>query len=230
MSDNNVMKLTKHGHACLELELGGERLLVDPGFYSEPMGGTPNVIAVVITHQHDDHCFEDQLDAIIATQLAAGRPAPKIYSVDEVCARLANSAKARGTSYDTVAVHHGDFIEHGPFTLEFFGDMHAEIHRSIPLVQNCGVMVNGKLYYPGDSFTQPDRPVELLAVPTSAPWLKISDVIDFVAAVRPRRSFATHNALLSDFGHSLNNGRVKSTTEAGGGEFTYLQIGDSLEV
>ena len=229
MSDNNVMKLTKHGHACLEFELGGERLLLDPGFYSEPMGATPNVRAIVITHQHDDHCFEDQLDAIIATQVAAGRPAPKIYSVDEVCARLAKAAEIRGTRYDSQAVHHGDFIEDGPFTLEFFGDLHAEIHRSIPLVQNCGVMVNGKLYYPGDSYTQPDRPVELLAVPTSAPWLKISDVIDFVAAVKPRRSFATHNALLSDFGHALNNGRVQSTTEAGGGEFTYLKIGDSLE-
>ena len=229
MSDNNVMKVTKHGHACLEFETGGERLLLDPGFYSEPMGATQNVRAIVITHQHDDHCFEDQLDAIIETQVAAGLPSPKIFSTDSVCARLADAAKSRGTSYDTVAVHHGDFWQEGPFTLEFFGDMHAEIHRNIPLVQNCGVMVNGKLYYPGDGYTLPDRPVEVLAVPTSAPWLKISDVIDFVAAVKPRRSFATHNALLSDFGHTLNNGRVQSTTEAAGGEFTYLQIGDSLE-
>jgi L-ascorbate metabolism protein UlaG (beta-lactamase superfamily) len=66
------MKLTKHGHACLELELDGARVLVDPGFYSEPMGHVQNVVAIVITHQHDDHCFEDQLDAIIATAEAAG--------------------------------------------------------------------------------------------------------------------------------------------------------------
>ncbi|MEY4367444.1 MAG: hypothetical protein RLZ28_859 [Actinomycetota bacterium] len=230
MSDNNVMKVTKHGHACIEFELGGERLLLDPGFYTEPMGETQNVVAIVITHVHDDHCFEDQIDAIIAAQLAAGRLAPKIFSVDEVCARLSASAATRGTNYNTQAVYHGDFIEVGPFTLEFFGDLHAEIHRSIPLVQNCGVMVNGQVYYPGDSFTLPDRSVEVLAVPTSAPWLKIGDVIDFVAAVRPRRSFATHNALLSEFGHTLNNGRVKATTEAGGGDFTYLEIGDSLTV
>jgi len=230
MSDNNVMKVTKHGHACLEFEIAGQRLLLDPGVYTESMAGSANVVAIVITHQHDDHCFEDQLDAIIATQLAAGRPAPKIFSVDEVCARLAAAAATRGTAYDTQAIHHGDFIEAGPFTLEFFGDLHAEIHRSIPLVQNCGVMVNGQVYYPGDSYTLPDRAVEVLAVPTSAPWLKIGDVIDFVAAVRPNRSFATHNAHLSEFGHTLNNGRVKATTEAGGGEFTYLEIGDSLEV
>jgi L-ascorbate metabolism protein UlaG (beta-lactamase superfamily) len=230
MSDNNVMKITKHGHACLEFEIDGERVLLDPGFYTEAMGSTQNVRAIVITHQHDDHCFEDQIDAITATQLAAGREAPKIYSVDEVCARLAKAAAVRGTKYDTVAVHHGDFYQDEAFSFEFFGDLHAEIHRSYPLVQNCGVMVNGQVYYPGDSYTLPDRPVEVLAVPTSAPWLKIGDVIDFVAAVKPKRSFATHNALLSDRGHALNNGRVQSTTEAVGGTFSYLLDGDSIEV
>ena len=129
-----------------------------------------------------------------------------------------------------MAVHHGDFYEDGDFTFEFFGDLHAEIHRNFPTVQNCAVLVNGKLYYPGDSYTLPDRAVEVLAVPTSAPWLKIGDVMDFVTAVRPRRSFATHNALLSDRGHALNNGRVKATTEAGGGEFTYLLDGESMTV
>jgi hypothetical protein len=69
----------------------------------------------------------------------------------------------------------------------------------------------------------------MLACPTSAPWLKIGDVMDFVAAVGPRKSFATHNALLSEHGHALNNGRVKMVPEAGGGEFTYLQDGQSLE-
>ena len=230
MSDNNVMKITKHGHACLEFEVDGERVLLDPGFYTEPMGEVENVRAIVITHQHDDHCFEDQIDAITARQVAAGRKPPKIYSVDEVCARLAKAAEVRGTSYDTVAVHHADFYADDNFTFEFFGDLHAEIHRSYPLVQNCAVMVNGQVYYPGDSYTLPDRPVDVLAVPTSAPWLKIGDVIDFVTAVQPKRSFATHNALLSDRGHALNNSRVQSSTEAGGGEVTYLLDGESITV
>ena len=54
--------------------------------------------------------------------------------------------------------------------------------------------------------------------------------MDFVAQVRPKRSFATHNALLSDIGHDLNNARVKQVTEEFGGEFTYLKVGDSLEI
>jgi L-ascorbate metabolism protein UlaG (beta-lactamase superfamily) len=211
------MKLTKHGHACLELEKEGSRLIIDPGFYTEPMNGVAGVVAMVITHMHDDHCYEEQIDRILADN-----PNAKIFGTDEVAKRL-------GTRNAT-AVHHGDWHQVGPFTLEFFGDLHQEIHRSIPLIQNTGVMVDDRLYYPGDSYTQPDRPVEILACPTSAPWLKIGDVMDFVAAVKPKRSFATHNALLSDLGHALNNGRVKMVTEVGGGEFTYLEVGDSLEI
>ena len=215
------MKITKHEHACLELLEGGQRILIDPGVYTSPMGEVGDVVAVVITHNHDDHCFEAQLASIQATN-----PAMHVYSTDEVCARLAKSLP----KLPTTAVHHGDFYEVGPFTLEFFGDLHQEIHRSIPLIQNCGVMVNDRLYYPGDSYTQPDRDVELLACPTSAPWLKIGDVMDFVAAVKPKRSFATHNVHLSDFGHDLNNGRVKLVTEQFGGSFEYLLPGDSTEV
>ncbi len=215
------MKITKHGHACLELLEGGQRILIDPGFYTEPMGQITDVLAVVITHKHDDHCYEQQLREILVTN-----PTAQIFGTDEVKARLVESMPVD----EVTAVHHGDFYPVGGFTLEFFGDMHQEIHRSIPLIQNCGVMVNGKLYYPGDSYTQPDRPVEVLACPASAPWLKIGDVMDFVDAVKPARSFATHNALLSDLGHELNNGRIKLVTEQNGGSFEYLKVGDSLEV
>jgi hypothetical protein len=54
--------------------------------------------------------------------------------------------------------------------------------------------------------------------------------MDFVAAIKPNQSFATHNALLSDLGHDLNNGRVKLVTEQSGGKFTYLKVGDSLNI
>ena len=211
------MKVTKHGHACLELELDFKRVIIDPGFHTEDMSGVSDVLAVVITHKHDDHCFEAQLEAIRKTN-----PELKIFGTREVKQRL--------TGFEVTEVFHGDFYQVGPFTLEFFGDMHQEIHRSIPLIQNVGVFVNDTLYYPGDSYTKPDRPVEVLACPTSAPWLKIGDVMDFLAEVKPNHSFATHNALLSDLGHELNNSRVKMVTEENGGKFSYLKVGESLEI
>jgi L-ascorbate metabolism protein UlaG (beta-lactamase superfamily) len=211
------MQITKHGHACLELTQGTERVIIDPGAYTKPMTGLQDVLAIVITHIHDDHCYEEQIDHILAQN-----PTAKIFGTDEVCKRLSN--------YSTTSVHHGDYHVLGGFTLEFFGDLHQEIHRSMPLVQNCGVMVNDQLYYPGDSYTKPDRKVEILACPASAPWLKIGDVMDFLDEVKPRRSFPTHNILLSEQGHALNNGRIKMVTEHHGGTFEYLLDGQSTTV
>jgi hypothetical protein len=42
------------------------------------------------------------------------------------------------------------------------------------------VLVNGDLYYAGDSYTPPDQKIKALACPTSAPWLKIADVMDYI--------------------------------------------------
>jgi hypothetical protein len=154
--------------------------------------------------------------------IVKSNPGIKIFGTSEVAAKL--------SGFDVATVYHGDFYEVEGFSFEFFGDMHQIIHESIPIIQNTAVLVNGKLYYPGDSYTTPDVPVEILACPTSAPWLKIGDVMDFVAAIKPNQSFATHNALLSDLGHDLNNGRVKIVTEQFGGKFTYLKVGESLEV
>lgn len=207
------MQITKLEHACLILEEQGQKVVIDPGFYTRPLEGLSAVVAVVITHVHDDHCSEEQIERILKSS-----PNAKIYGTDEVCKKL--------TGLDVTSVHHGDFYEHPGFTLEFFGDMHAEIHRSIPLIQNCGVMINDSLYYPGDSYTQPDRPVEILACPTSAPWLKIGDVMDFVAAVKPKKCFATHNVHLSEIGHELNNSRVQQVVEANGGKFEFVQPGE----
>jgi L-ascorbate metabolism protein UlaG (beta-lactamase superfamily) len=211
------MKLTKYGHACIVFEEQGKKLLLDPGAYTEPLEDIKDVLAVVITHAHDDHCFEAQLD-----RLSAANPDLMIFGPPQVCTRL--------SKYNTTAVYMGDYYPVGPFTLEFFGDLHAVIHPSIPVIENRGVLINDKFYYPGDSFTLPDRPVELLAVPTSAPWLKVSEVMDFVTAVKHKHSMATHNALHSDFGNALSNGRVKAITEAQDGEFHYLLPGESLEI
>jgi L-ascorbate metabolism protein UlaG (beta-lactamase superfamily) len=216
------MRLTKHAHACLELLDGGERLIIDPGVYTAPMDGMTNVKAIVITHQHDDHCWEVQLERIIALN-----PGVPIFAPSDVCERLAKAPHPE--QFNAVEVHHGDLHLVGAFQLEFFGEMHAEIHRSIPLVKNCGVMVNDELYYPGDSFTRPDRPVAVLACPSSAPWLKIGEVIDFVDDVKPGLSFATHNIHLSEQGHQMNNGRIQALTERHGGQFRFLQVGEVLD-
>lgn len=212
---DSFMKVTKLEHATLVLERNGETLIVDPGFYTREMSGYQNVVGIVLTHNHDDHCHQDQIDRILRDN-----PNAQILGTQEVVERL----KPRAAS----AVHHGDFYKLGTFTIEFFGSMHIEIHRSIPLIQNCGVMINDSLYYPGDSYTLPDRKVKVLACPASAPWLKIGDVMDFISEIRPEKVFPTHNIHLSVQGNELNNNRIKQASEQFGGEFSYLLPGDSF--
>jgi L-ascorbate metabolism protein UlaG (beta-lactamase superfamily) len=211
------MKITKHGHACLEVEIGSKTLIIDPGSYTEELTNLGTVVAVVITHKHDDHCDEAKI-----AKIKKDNPNVQIFGTSEVAERL--------QGMDVTTVYHGDYYEVGGFKLEFFGDMHQIIHQSIPLIQNTAVLVNGDLYYAGDSYTPPDVKVKVLACPTSAPWLKIGDVMDYIHEIKPAICFPTHNALLSQLGHDLNNSRVKLVTEENGGEFRYLEVGQSLEL
>ena len=209
------MKISKFEHALLVIDLEGSQLVIDPGSYST-LPKLENVAAIVLTHLHDDHTFAPHIRSI-----KEQFPNALIFGTQEVANKL-EDVKVQ-------VVYHGDRHQVGPFILDFYGDLHQVIHRSIPLVQNVGLMVNSTLYYPGDSYTIPEQSVEILACPSSAPWLRISDVIDFLEQIRPANCFSTHNALLSEHGHKLQNGRIKEVVEKHGGTFRYLAAGDSWE-
>ena len=211
------MKVSKQEHACLVIEEQGQTLVVDPGMYSQKLPELTNVVALTLSHIHDDHSFRPHVE-----KLLEDFPQIRVFGTQEVAEKLDGLA--------VEVVYHGDRHQVGPFTLDFYGYFHQEIHSSIALVQNFGLMVNGELYYPGDSYTVPEVQVGTLACPSSAPWLRIGDVIDFLSEVRPRRSFPTHNALLSEHGHKLQNSRIQELTEGFGGEFRYLEVGQSWEL
>lgn len=211
------MKLTKFEHACLVIEINNERLIVDPGAFTMPLGDIGDVLAVVITHEHPDHWTPEQLDRIIGRN-----PDVKIYGPAGVV--------AAASDYSVIETHDGDVVELEPFTLKFFGEKHAVIHESFPVIDNVGVMINDTLFYPGDAFTIPPVEVDLLAVPAGAPWLKIGEVMDYVAAVKPKRSFPTHEMVLSVIGKNMANERIGAVTEAGGGTFHALEPSESLEL
>jgi len=211
------MELTRYEHACTVLERDGDRLVIDPGSLSRPLGDLHDVVAVVITHEHADHWTDEQLAAIRATN-----PAARILGPEGVVIAAA--------AHPVERVGAGDTVEIGAFRLEFFGHEHAIIHESIPIVDNVGVLVNGSYYYGGDSYTQPGVPVEVLAAPCGAPWLKIGEAMDYVLAIAPRRAFAVHDAPLSEFGIGMHRARLRWATEQGGGGFVELEAGETLEV
>ena len=113
----------------------------------------------------------------------------------------------------------GDKVDIGPFRLRFFGGKHALIHVSLPLIDNLGVLINDTVYYPGDSFTLPNTPVDVLALPVGAPWLKLSETMDFLAAIKPLLAFPTHDAVLSDIGKALPDNLLPAIAEKVGAEY-----------
>ncbi|MCS5718877.1 MBL fold metallo-hydrolase [Herbiconiux sp. CPCC 205763] len=212
------MRLTKFEHAALLLEQSGKKLFVDPGSLTTPITSASDTVAVVITHEHADHWTPDQLNRILEVS-----PDAVIYGPEGVV--LAASG------FDVTRVDPGDTVEAGPFTLRFFGGVHALIHSTIPLVDNVGVLINDVLYYPGDSFAVPEGvDVDMLAVPAGAPWLKIGEAMDYVLEVKPKRAFPTHEMVLSVAGKSIANDRLAWATAQGGGEFFALQPGDTLDL
>lgn len=211
------MELTRLQHACMVLELDGQRLVIDPGGLTPVLEGLGGVVAIVLTHEHADHWTDEQL-----TALRAGNPAARILGPSGVV--------AAASAHPVEAVQAGDVVEIGGFRLEFFGERHAVIHESIPVVDNVGVLVNDAVYYGGDSYTLPGRPVPVLAAPCGAPWLKIGEAMDYVLAVAPRRAFAVHDAPLSAFGLGMHRERLRWATEQGGGEFLALEAGETLTV
>jgi L-ascorbate metabolism protein UlaG (beta-lactamase superfamily) len=212
------MKITKYEHACLVLEDQGKKLVIDPGGWTETFGTLENIVAVVITHQHGDHCNPAHVAAI-----AAANPAVQVFSTSDVAGQLTTPA--------VTAVAAGQTVQAGPFGLQFYGGQHAVIQPSVPPIQNIGVLVNQALYYPGDSFSVPDQAtVTALALPVSAPWLKVSEVMDFFAAIKPTICFATHNALLSERGEELLDGIVGDMCAQAGTTYYSLRPGQAIEI
>ncbi|MCS5496375.1 MBL fold metallo-hydrolase [Cnuibacter physcomitrellae] len=211
------MRLTKFEHAALQLEQNGRRLFIDPGVFTTPITEAANAVAVVITHEHPDHWTPDQLKRIVDAS-----PDVTIYGPAGVV--------AAASDFPVVEVRPGEVVDAAPFSLRFFGGRHAVIHTSIPVVDNVGVIVNDSLFYPGDSFADPAEQVDLLAVPVGAPWLKISESIDYVLALKPKRAFATHEMVLSVAGKQMGHDRLRWATEQVGGEYVALEPGDTLDV
>jgi len=210
------MILTKYEHACFTVEKDGKLLVVDPGVWTTDLPALESVVAIVVTHEHPDHFDVNALGAIIGHN-----PDARIYAHENITRQF-------GDTLPATAVVAGEGIEAGPFKLEFYGGEHAVIHPDMPVVANLGVMVNGKIYYPGDSFTLPERPVDVLALPTAAPWLKISETFDFLMNVKPRLAFPTHDAISSDVGKQLPDRMVPMFAEKVG--TTYQRLHEPIEI
>ncbi|GAB2970043.1 MBL fold metallo-hydrolase [Actinotalea caeni] len=214
------MRITKHEHACLSVHRDdGRTLVIDPGSFSGRLVDLEDVRAVVVTHEHPDHWTPEHL-----LDLHQRFPEAPVLGPQGV----ADAVAAAAPEVPVEVVAPGETREVGGFTLTFVGGVHAEIHRSMPRVDNVGVLVDGRLYHPGDSFALPGVPVEVLAAPAGAPWLKIGETMDFVAEVAPAQAIAIHDAVLSEAGLRLSEARITGAVESVGGQYVQLRPGDAV--
>jgi hypothetical protein len=84
--------------------------------------------------------------------------------------------------------------------LKALGKEHAEIYNDFGRVENTGFLLGEKFFYPGDAFTLPEVPIEVLALPVCGPWLTIKQSINFALAVKPKMAFPVHDGMLKIFG------------------------------
>jgi L-ascorbate metabolism protein UlaG (beta-lactamase superfamily) len=212
------MRLTKFGHSCLLVEDAGARVLLDPGSFSEGFEELEGLTAVCLTHQHVDH-----LDAERLRRVLDRNPGVRVVS-DEGSAGGLGEAGA-----DVEVVHEGDELDLGGLTVAVRGRDHAAVHPDIQPVPNVGYLLGGRLFHPGDALTDPGGPVELLAVPAGAPWLKLADAIDYLRRVGPRVAVPVHEKVLSAAGIRSHYGLLEQLAGEGT-SFKVLDDGRPVEL
>lgn len=181
------MQITHYGHACVLIDTGAARLLFDPGAFSSGFESLDGLDAILVTHQHFDHVDAERLQ-----HLLRANPDAALVTDGQTAQQL--------TGIDARTAAPGDRLTLGGAEVEVVGSgEHAEIHRDIPLVANNGYLVDGALLHPGDAYVPPGRDeLATLLLPTGAPWLKISEAVDYLRAVAPRTVVPIHEQTLAD--------------------------------
>ena len=213
------MRVTKLGHACVRLEHGGSVVVVDPGVFTE-RAALDGATAVLITHEHPDHFDADNLRACAAP----------IWTVADVAGLIARDAPDLRERVQVVGP--GEQFDPG-VPVRSVGEQHAVIHPELPRIHNSGYVLElGDLsvYHPGDALTLPGEDVDLLCLPVSAPWLKVSEAIDFARSVGARRNLAIHDRVYSEAGLGIVDGHLERFLSAAGQGYTRLADGADLDL
>lgn len=199
MHDGHV-KITRMGHAAVLIEASDTRILIDPGVLSVDAAFELEALdGIVVTHQHPDHVDRERIGNLIQRNDGA--------------TLLCDPETADLLEAGTWTAHtHDDESYIGGLTVLGVGAQHAEIVPQLPRVANTGVLVSAEgeptFFHPGDSYEHAPDGVDVLALPLTAPWAKVSETVEFVRRVSPSTLFPIHDAGVSEIGHGLYWGHV----------------------
>ncbi|MRJ77430.1 MBL fold metallo-hydrolase [Aeromicrobium sp. SMF47] len=194
------MQITRFGHAAVLVEAADTRVLIDPGGFSpDETFALEGLDAIVVTHQHPDHLDQGRWPGL----LERNRDALLLCDPETAAIVEAGDWTQNGDGVETVV---------GGITLRGVGAQHAVILPTIPRIGNVGVLLHAPgeptMFHPGDSYETAPEGVDVLALPLSAPWAKLSETVDFAQRVGPKTLFPIHDRTISEAAYGIYWGQL----------------------
>ncbi|MGN2641864.1 MBL fold metallo-hydrolase [Nocardia takedensis] len=213
------MRIAHFGHSCLLVESHGRKVLFDPGNFSHGFEGITGLDAIAVTHQHPDHIDPTRIEALIDAN-----PDARLFCDPQTAGQRAERWEP---------VHAGQVVELGELRITGGGGRHAVIHPDLPVVDNTVFQLGtaedpSQFVHPGDSLWVPSTPVGVLAAPAAAPWMRISEAVDYVRSVRPRTALPIHFGIIEPDARGIYFGRLTEMAPDGT-EFTVLSPEDARD-
>lgn len=212
------MRLTKFGHSAVRIEYDGTSVALDPGMWSQ-RESVEGVDAVLITHEHPDHYSADLLRAADAP----------IFTIDAVATRIREDAPDLADRVTVVAPEQQWTV--GGFEVRAVGELHAVIHPELPRFHNSGYLLTAgekRVFHPGDALTGPGVAVDVLLAPVCAPWMRVSEGVEFARAVGAATTVAIHDRVFSPEGLGIADMQFARFLEADGRSYVRLADGADL--
>lgn len=212
------MKVTKFAHSCLLIEAGDAHILTDLGSWNSEIPSVSGLSAVLITHEHQDHFDIEKLKSLLAHNSDA-----------EIITHQAVGEKLQEAGVSYRSIEPGEKVEVNGVTIESCGTDHAIIYGTASPCRNTGYLIDGKLYIPGDALhDMPPVQIEILALPTGGPWMKVSEAIEYAKALGPKVVIPIHDAMYTEEVRATSIPRwIGAPLEAEGIRFLNMANGSS---